>query len=82
VSRGPATGFRGGVRVSFPLGKPFLCSLHACGRNPELGMDQLSEEATAGADVAGFTLEIAQTNLFLAREKTASCTVQYNTLRY
>lgn len=41
-----------------------------------------SEDATAEADGAGFTLVSAQTDLFLAHWKTASCSMQYNTLWY
>lgn len=40
----------------------------------------LSVGATAEAEGAGFTLDITQTNLFLAHWKTASCRMQYNTL--
>lgn len=60
---------------TFPLGKP-----RACGRN--CAGSQQSGGATVGADAAGFRPEVAQTNLFLACGKTASCSVQYNTLWY
>lgn len=82
TSQGCAADFMDGMRVSFLLWEPFLCNPHACRRNPALGMHRLLEKATDGADAAGFTPEIAQTNLPLAHRKTASCSMQYNTLRY
>lgn len=71
-----------GVRASFPLRKPFLHNPHTPRRNSALGVHQLPEKATTGADAAGSTLEIAQTNRSLAPRKTASCSLQHNTLWY